>query len=75
MNRGESLESRIWAALDKLETLVQHNEADISTWLPVEYELNFSYGKEQSDFSEYMRELRRVINERSAEKIELEKHG
>ena len=29
---------------DKLEVVVQHNEAPLDTWLPLEYELNQTYG-------------------------------
>ena len=33
-------EARVYKALDKLEVVVQHNEAPLDTWLPLEYELN-----------------------------------
>ena len=33
-------EARLYKALDKLEAVIQHNEADILSWLPLEYELN-----------------------------------
>ena len=37
-------EARVYKALDKLEVVVQHNEAPLDTWLPLEYELNQTYG-------------------------------
>ena len=37
-------EARVYKALDKLEGVVQHNEAPLDTWLPLEYELNQTYG-------------------------------
>ena len=37
-------EARVYKALDKLEVVVQHNEAPLDTWLPLEYELNQPYG-------------------------------
>ena len=37
-------EARVYKALDKLEVGVQHNEAPLDTWLPLEYELNQTYG-------------------------------
>ncbi len=73
MNRLETLEAKIYKALDKMETLIQHNEADISTWLPLEYEMNLVYGENEVQFSEYMRELKKAVNEESVRKIEEEK--
>ena len=73
MNKLESLEAKIYKALDKMETLIQHNEADISTWLPLEYELNLVYGEKEVQFSEYMKELKKAVNEESVRKIEEEK--
>ena len=40
----ESKESKLFKALDKIEALIQHNEAPIETWLPLEFELNKTYG-------------------------------
>ncbi len=73
MNKLETMEAKIYKALDKMETLIQHNEADISTWLPLEYELNLKYGEKEVRFSEYMCELKKAVNEESLRKIEAEK--
>lgn len=70
MNAMESLEAKIYKALDKLEALIQHNEADISTWLPLEYELQMTYGAANMEFSEYMKLLRAEVNRDSEEKIQ-----
>ncbi len=70
MNGLHTLEAKIYKALDKMETLIQHNEADISTWLPLEYELNLTYGEREVDFSDYMRELKKAVNDESIRKIE-----
>ena len=59
-------------ALDKLEALISHNESDISTWLPLEYDLQFTYGQENMKFSNYMTELRAQVDDWSREKIEKE---
>ena len=40
----ETKEAKIYKALDKLEAVIQHNESPISSWLPLEYELNQTYG-------------------------------
>lgn len=70
MEALETLESKIYKALDKMEALIQHNEADISTWLPLEYELNLVYGTEQVQFSEFFKKLKAVINQDTKDKIE-----
>lgn len=69
MNRMETKEARIYKALDRLEAVISHNESDISTWLPLEYELQFTYGKENVQFSEYLKELSACIDEQTREKI------
>ena len=70
VEKKETKESRLLAALDKLEALIQHNEADISTWLALERELNFVYGEEQVRFSPYLEALRQEICRDSRRKIE-----
>jgi len=69
MKEQKTLEARICKALDKLEALIQHNESDISTWIPLEYDLQMTYGNEQVSFSRYLTELRDQIREDSREKI------
>lgn len=68
----ETKESRLLQAMDKLEALIQHNEADLSTWLPLEYELQLSYGQEQTKDIPYMKKLRQRVYEDSVEKMEAE---
>lgn len=75
MNAMESLESKIYKALDKMEALIQHNEADISTWLPLEYDLQMTYGADEAEFSEYMKALRKEIKSDSEEKIQWKKNS
>jgi len=72
MDEQKTVESRLYKALDKLEVIIQHNEADISTWLPLEYELNLTYGQKETEFSEYLRKLRHAIYEITKRKIEQE---
>lgn len=48
---------------------IQHNEADISTWIPLEYDLQFTYGAEKVEFSSYLKELKKEIDKRTTEKI------
>lgn len=75
MNALESEEAKIYKALDKMEAVIQHNEADISTWLPLEYELQLHYGEKEVDFSAYMKNLKEAANEDSRRKIALEKQS
>ncbi|MEG0774604.1 HD domain-containing protein [Clostridium sp.] len=75
MHGQKTLEAKIYKALDKMETLIQHNEADISTWLPLEYELNLTYGEKEVEFSKYMRELKQAINEDTINKLQNSKES
>lgn len=70
MNALETTEAKIYKALDKMEAIIQHDESDISTWIPLEYELQFEYGKENVQFSPYLRKLREEIDHITSEKIE-----
>ena len=65
----ETKEARIYKALDKLEALISHNESDIGTWLPLEYDLQKTYGQENMDASPYFAELRKRIDRWTDEKI------
>jgi putative hydrolase of HD superfamily len=73
MEALETQEAKIYKALDKLEAVLQHNEAPISTWIPREYELNVTYGSDQAAFSPYLTELREQIRRDTIQKIEDEK--
>ena len=70
MNALETIEAKIYKSLDKIEAIIQHDEADLSTWIPLEYDLQFSYGQENMEFSPYMKEFRRVVDARTRRKIE-----
>ncbi len=70
--KQETLEAKLCLALDKLEAVHAHNESDIATWLPLEYELNQTYGETQAAFSSYTAALRRVLNAATREKIAAE---
>ena len=69
MEQLQTKEARLYKALDKLEAVIQHNESDISTWLPLEYELQLSYGKDAVEFSPYLQSLRSHINDITRQKI------
>lgn len=69
MNERKTDEAKLYKALDNLEAVIQHNEADISTWIPLEYDLQFTYGADKVEFSPYLKELKREIDQRTTEKI------
>lgn len=78
MKELKTTEAKLYKALDKLEAVISHNESDISTWLPLEYDLQLTYGKEQVQFSEYLKKLKTEIDHWTEKKIresaEIEKH-
>lgn len=75
MDAQETAEARLYKALDRMETIIQHNEAPISTWLPLEYEKNLVYGKEQCAFSPYTSALQERVKNDCLEKIRREESG
>ena len=70
MEKRETLEAKIYKAVDGLEAVIQHNISDISTWLPLEYELNMTYAEDNVAFSEYLRALREEIRKDTLAKID-----
>ncbi len=75
MNEMQTSEARLYKALDKLEALIQHNEADLSTWLPLEYDLQMVYGNEECMFDPKINILRGAVREDSKKKIEEQNNG
>ena len=69
MAKRETIEAKIYKAIDSLEALVQHNISDLSTWIPREYELNKTYADDKVAFSEYLKELREEIRKDTLKKI------
>lgn len=69
MARRETLEAKVYKAIDGLEAVIQHNLSDLATWIPKEYELNKTYANDKVAFSEYLKELRSEILKDTLEKI------
>lgn len=69
MGERQTLEARIYKAIDGLEAVIQHNFSDLTTWIPREYELNKTYGNDKVAFSQYLTGLRREILEDSLKKL------
>lgn len=70
MDALETREAKLYKSLDKLEALIQHNEADLATWLPLEYDLQMTYGTKECSFDPYISGLREVVREDSRRKAE-----
>ncbi len=75
MEALETTEAKTYKALDKIEAIIQHNESDISTWLPLEYDLQRTYGREQMEFSPFMKMLRAEVDRWTEEKIAAARSG
>lgn len=69
MDARQTPEARLFKALDGLEAVIQHNEADLSTWAENEYELNLTYAEDRCSFSPYLSKLRERLKIESIQKI------
>ena len=69
MNAKETPEAKLFKALDNMEAVVSHNEADLSTWIPFEYEENLVYGAENAEWSPWTKALREQLRADSIKKI------
>ena len=70
MAKRETLEAKIYKAIDNLEAVIQHNYAGLSTWIPLEFTLNLTYGDDKVSFSNYLKKLRAEIRKDTVTKIE-----
>ena len=69
MAARQTLEAKIYKAIDGLEAVIQHNYADLSTWIPLEYDLQLRYGAENVKFSPWFQSLKAEIDEWTRRKI------
>ena len=69
MKEMNTEEAKLHKSLDNLEALISHNEADISTWIPLEYQENLTYGTKNCEWSEWTRKLREELKQDSINKI------
>ena len=65
-------EAKLYKCLDKLEALIQHNEASLDTWLDLERELQLTYGIEECKTFEYTKKLRERVKQDSMDKMKEE---
>ena len=69
MAKRETMEAKVYKAIDGLEAVIQHNISDLSTWIPREYELNKIYANDKVEFSEYLKLLREEIRKDTLKKL------
>ncbi|MDO4292281.1 MAG: HD domain-containing protein [Eubacteriales bacterium] len=69
MEALETKEAKVYKALDKLEAVISHNESDIGTWLPLEYELQQTYAKKSVEGFPFLESLQELAVKRTREKI------
>ena len=69
MAARETLEARIYKALDGLEALVQHNESDLASWSENEYALNLTYAADRCEAFPPLKSLREAIRADTEEKL------
>ena len=62
MDAMETEEAKIVKALDRMEAVITHNEGDPHTWLPLEYDLQRTYGVKEAAFAPVFKELRAEVN-------------
>jgi putative hydrolase of HD superfamily len=69
---GETNESKLAQACDKAEVIIQHNNADISTFSQGDYDINPYYKDYLFDFDKFLKELKNQIDIDTMKKIEKE---
>ncbi|MDO4273451.1 MAG: HD domain-containing protein [Eubacteriales bacterium] len=66
---GETREARLVKALDKAETIIQHNQG--ANPVDFDYQFNLNYGKELFSGCEILEDLRRRIDEETRENVQI----
>lgn len=69
MRALQTPEARLYKALDKLEALISHNESALESWLPLEYDLQRTYGMDATAYHPFLRALRRAVLQDTEDKI------
>ena len=69
LNALETPEAKLYKALDRIEAVIQHNEAPLSTWIERERTLNLEYGVEDCARFPFMAQLREIAAEETRQKL------
>jgi putative hydrolase of HD superfamily len=62
-------EAKTARALDMMEAVMQHNQADLSTWLPLEHELNQTYGHDEAQWHPVLKVMREILRDDTVKKL------
>lgn len=65
----ETAEAKFAVALDKLEVIIQHNEAELSTFIEGEGEFNLTYADDKVSFDKVLVEFREILRGETEKKI------
>ena len=63
-------EAKLYKAIDRIEAVIQHNEAPLDTWIELEKTLNLEYGTEDCARFPFMRELREIAADDTRRKLQ-----
>ena len=69
MKTLETREAKLYKALDKLEAVIQHNESDLSSWLPLEYDLQYTYPTQAVAFSPFLKQVKAEVDKWTTRKV------
>ena len=65
-NNGETKEAKLAKALDKIETIIQHNQGDNPP--DFDYAFNLEYGREYAQYSPVLKAIREIIDRETQER-------
>lgn len=66
-NQGETKEAKLAKAIDKMETIIQHNQGDNP--VDFDYAFNLQYGKEYAWCDPVIKSIREIIDSETLDKI------
>ncbi|WP_090635350.1 HD domain-containing protein [Neobacillus massiliamazoniensis] len=67
-NSGKTNEAKLVKAIDKIETIIQHNQGDNPA--DFDYHFNLEYGKKLSDFHPIIQTIRELVDKETIHKID-----
>ncbi len=68
--KKKTLESKFAQAIEKIETLIQHNDASLSTWNEKEKAFNLIYALDKCEFNPVIKKLRKMVQQETEEKLQ-----
>lgn len=75
MAQRQTIEAKIYKALDGLEAVIQHNLSDLGTWIPKEHEMNLTYAQDKAEFSPVLSALREEMRRDTQQKLTQDKEA